>query len=156
MIHDKIEGLLNYIPEHKRNLLFNFISHLSEDMEEGTYDIDGDNMYAKVMSYHTKLQSDCIIEAHNKYVDIQFTLIGEEGISIYPREELECISKDVESDFFTFNTNNSCSQIQICNRAGWFTLLKTNEAHRPQESTDGKCSLVKKGVIKIKKDLFEF
>lgn len=155
MIYDKIENLLNYIPKHKQAVVLKFIEKLSSNMEEGTYNIDGDKIYAKVMSYPTKLQADCTIEAHDKYIDIQFTLIGEEGISVCPRESLECVSRDEEKDFFTFQNSNFDPQVQINNKAGWFTLLKTSEAHRPQESPDGTCSVVKKGVIKIKKELYE-
>lgn len=155
MIHDKIKNLTNYISLEKRGLLSDFINKLSKDMEEGTYNIDGSNIYAKIMSYPTKLQADCTIEAHDKYIDIQFTLIGEEGISVCPRESLECVSRDEEKDFFTFQNSNFDPQVQINNKAGWFTLLKTSEAHRPQESPDGTCSVVKKGVIKIKKELYE-
>lgn len=155
MIHDKIENLLTYIPKNKHTAVSEFIKQISIEMAEGIYDIDGKDIYANIMSYETKLQSDCAIEAHDKYIDIQFTLIGEEGISVYPREELKCISKDSARDVYTFEIADCRPQIQICNRAGWFSLIETNEAHRPQESINEKCAVVKKGVIKIKEALYE-
>ena len=107
------------------------------------------------MSYNTTLEEDCTIEAHNEYVDIQFSLIGEEGISIYPREKMSIETEDNKNDFITFVKEDSVPQLKVSNLVGWFTLIHTYEAHRPQESVNRKCELVKKCVIKIKEKCYE-
>lgn len=96
---------------------------------------------------------DCTIEAHDEYVDIQFTLVGGEGIDIFPREKLHELTADTEKDFLTFATDMAPC-LSVANLPGWFTMIFPHEAHRPQESLDGKCAIVKKGVIKIKMDCF--
>lgn len=154
MIHDKMENLLKYIPEKKKEYIERFMCLISEDMREGQYEIDGENIFAKVMAYSTKQEADCIIEAHNIYSDIQFSLTGEEGISVYPRASLPSVGENEAEDFYTFGEEPGLIQAKIYNRAGYFTMIHSDEAHRPQESPDGKCSVVKKGVIKIKESLF--
>lgn len=155
MVHEKLSGLLEYIPSEKKDLVTEFLNKISVDMEEGFYAIDGENIYAKVMSYNTKLPEECEIEAHDCYVDIQFTLNGEEGISIYPREDMKLVNEDTENDFLIFENHLEKAMIGVRNKPGWFTLIHTYEAHRPQESVNRQCELVKKGVIKIKEIYYE-
>ena len=107
----------------------------------------------RLMSYSTKPIEECIIEAHDIYCDIQFSLIGGEGISIYKRELLTQIEKDEQNDFVSFQEDGKPSVI-VNNFFGSFTLIHTNEAHRPQEIITGD-GYVKKGVIKIKEKLFD-
>ena len=153
MVHDRLENIGLYLPSAYRGMAARFLADVHDDMAEGRIVLDGDTMYARIMSYPTKLPKDCAIEAHDIYVDIQFTLIGGEGIDIFPRQELREIAADQEKDFYTF-ASDMPSQVSVGNLPGWFTMIFPHEAHRPQESLDGKCSVVKKGVIKIKTDCF--
>lgn len=153
MIHDRLEHIGLYLPSAYRDVIGRILGNIRGDMPEGRIELDGDTVYARVMSYPTKLARDCTIEAHNVYVDIQFTLVGSEGISIFPRHELRTLSTEKEKDFYTFVTDMS-PQLSVANLPGWFSIIFPHEAHRPQESLDGKCSVVKKGVIKIKMDRF--
>lgn len=153
MIHDRLENIGVYLPSVYRDVIGRFLADVRGDMPEGRIELDGDTIYARVMSYPTKLAKDCTIEAHDIYVDIQFTLVGGEGISFFPRHELRELSAEKEKDFYTFLADMS-PQLSVANLPGWFSMLFPHEAHRPQESLDGKCSVVKKGVIKIKRDCF--
>ncbi len=154
MVQDKIENLEKYIPLSKVELINNFLKKVSSDMAEGKYEIDGDDIYARIMSYPTKLPENCEIEAHNVYCDIQFSLIGSEGISIYQRDKLNQKSVDDANDFMTFQTEAATEYIKVQNLPGYFTMIFPCEAHRPQESGDRTCAVVKKGVIKIKESCF--
>lgn len=155
MIYDVIDNLVKYIPETYKSSVEDFLAKLDVNMSDGRYEICGDDVYASISSYNTKKIDDCSIEAHDKYCDIQFVLAGEEGISIYPRELLDVVRSDLEKDFYLFEVHEDLKVLQIRNVPGYFSLIHTNEAHRPQETTDGKCSPVKKGVIKIKESLFQ-
>ena len=155
MIHENLNRLLEYIPPNKRQKVKVFLDMICADMQEKTYLIDGEDIYARVMSYNTKIEEDCDIEAHERYVDIQFSLKGEEGISIYSRDNMDVLTRDVEKDFLIFINQNQKPQVRVCNEVGWFTLIHTYEAHRPQESINQKCEVVKKCVIKIKEKCYE-
>jgi len=49
-------------------------------MEPGRYDIDGDKIYAMLQSYTTRDLEKCRPETHEKYLDIQYMVKGEEYI----------------------------------------------------------------------------
>ena len=155
MIHDRIENLYKYFPKKHVEKLNIFLEEMGPSMEEGVYEIEGQDIYANIMSYNTKLREDCVIEAHDIYCDIQFSLIAEEGITVYPREALTLVSSDNEKDFYVFKGDDNDKFASVKNRPGYFTLLHVYDAHRPQESISGKCEWVKKGVIKIKEELFD-
>ena len=155
MVHDRLEHIGMYLPMEYRSRIENFLAHISVDMPERRLEIDEDAVYARIMSYPTKLAADCAIEAHNVYVDIQFTLTGGEGIDVFTRSELCEMTADAAKDFYTFQADIA-PQTSLANTPGWFTMLFPHEAHRPQESLNGKCAIVKKGVIKIKMDCFRW
>ncbi len=155
MIQDRLQELWRYIPEDKQERIKKFMTQISEDMPDGFYEIDGDDIYAKIMSYQTRKSGACEIEAHDVYRDIQFSLIGAEGISIYRRDILKIKTADTENDFMTFCDAEAEPYIRISNLPGFFSMILPKEAHRPQESLDGSCAMVKKGVIKIKESCYE-
>ncbi len=154
MVHDRLERIGMFLPDKQRKMIVDFLANIREDMPEEHTPLDGDTVHARIMSYPTKIPTDCKIEAHDIYVDIQFTLTGGEGIDIFPREESQELTADDEKDFYTFS-NDHPPQLSIANLPGWFTMIFPHEAHRPQESLDGACRIVKKGVIKIKASCFE-
>lgn len=154
MIHDKMENLLAYIPERYRDAVRGYLVKLKPEMEEGITEIAGKDVYGRIMSYPTKLEENAKIEAHDIYVDIQFTLKGAEGISLFSRDKLTQIGSKPEKDFYEYG-GNAMRHSQVANMPGYFTMIFPHEAHRPQESLDRKCNMVKKGVIKIKVDFFD-
>lgn len=128
---------------------------VSPDMEDGEYDILNDKIFARVMSYTTLFTDACILEAHNKYVDIQFSINGAEGISVFDRTLMEI--KDPyseEKDVVLFMDNESALLAHTNNCPGYFTMLFPSEAHRPRECV-GKCEIVKKAVIKVQADILK-
>ena len=149
MIHDKLENLHNYIrPRDFELIKTTFLRVLSPNMEERKYDIDGDRIYAKVMSYDTKDSSICKIEAHNVYIDIQCTITGAEGIDIYERDGLGIAEPyNTDKDVIFYEKEEKSFHAHTENLEGYFTLLLPDEAHAPQQRV-GNIEQVKKFVIK--------
>ena len=134
---------------YERSNITAFLQQVSPDMEEKRYEIDGDRIYARVMRYNTSLRENCKIEAHNKYIDIQSSIIGCEGIDIFNREILVAVDEyNAQKDVIHYNKDTE-PYISIKNLPGYFSMIFPNEAHQPQISVDRKCDLVKKFVIKI-------
>lgn len=149
MIYDKIEKLQEYLEEDVYQQIENFIKQIGEGLPEGTYPIMGDRVFASVMSYPTNLPEECKIEAHNKYIDIQVTLVGAEGISVYGRDSLkEKVSYDAEKDVAFYETEGALANAHTENIPGYFTMLYPEDAHRPQERIRN-VDRVKKYVIKV-------
>ena len=149
MVHDKIENLHKYVNEQDYEMIKSgFIDIISHDMEERIYPIDGERIYARVMSYDTKDPSICKLEAHEKYIDIQCTITGAEGIDIYDRSQLTISEPyNTEKDVVFYEKKADVLLAHTNNFEGYFTLLMPDEAHAPQQRV-GDISRVKKFVIK--------
>ncbi len=153
MIHDELQNLWRYLPEEYRGQIMAYMQTASSESPEEKTEIYEGAVFSRVMSYPTKLAEAATVEAHNVYVDIQFTLVGAEGISVFPRGMLEETGGSPEDDFYSYAPGNA-PVAWVANLPGYFAMLFPHEAHRPQESIDGMCATVKKGVIKIRADCF--
>ena len=150
MVFDQLKNLNKYILEDQLKKIECFLDNLSSEIEEGYYENDGEDIYARVMSYSTSLISDCKIEAHYQYIDIQSSLIGEEGIDIFDRDSLEIVKKyDIGKDV-AYYRGTTKPYISVKNIPGYFSMIFPEEAHQPQISLNQHCERVKKFVIKIK------
>lgn len=149
MVFDQLQNLSKYVTQEQFQKISNFLKILSPDMKEGDYEIDGEVIYARVMSYPTSLRQDCKIEAHDKYIDIQSSLAGIEGIDIFDRDELDISEKYNNKKDITFYEETVVPNASVINRAGYFSMIYPKEAHRPKVSVNQRCEKVKKFVIKI-------
>jgi len=149
VIYAKLEELRNYIEPEIFEKVAEFLSLVNEDMAEEKYPIIGDRVFARVMSYDTNDPSDCKIEAHDKYIDIQATITGAEGISVFDRSALtELNPYNPEKDVVNFVPEGAEEVAHTSNIPGYFTMLYPQEAHRPKEIVRG-INRVKKFVIKV-------
>lgn len=150
MVYDKIENLKKYVSEDNYVKIKHFLDIVSKDMEEKKYEIDGKNIYANVESYDTKDFSDCRIEAHNTYIDIQCAISGAEGVGVYRRSDLKAIDDyNSERDVIHFDKVSAIEMAHTVNSEGYFTMLFPDEAHSPKQKAIG-YDRVKKFVIKMK------
>ena len=146
MIIDKIDNLTLYLPAAIREKVMSFISGLSAGTQEGKYPIDGDSVFASVQSYPLKNASQCRIEAHDKYIDIQSVIQGAEGIDVFERGELEVETPYDPANDAAFFKPGDFLRLDI--KQNCFAALFPHEAHRPQlETLEHK--FVKKFVIKV-------
>lgn len=149
MVFDQLRNLNKYVTKGQFEKISGFLKVLSSDMREGYYAIDGEAIYARVMRYQTSLRQDCRIESHDKYIDIQSSLVGIEGIDIFDRNELD-ISQAYNNDMdVTFYEETVVPNLSVSNRVGYFSMIFPKEAHRPKISVNQQCEEVKKFVIKI-------
>jgi YhcH/YjgK/YiaL family protein len=119
-------------------------------LELKRYDIDGDNLYATVSEYLSKNEETAKFEAHRKYIDIQYVIVGREVMNIAPITTVKEVltpydaSKDIE--FITVDkiVNYKASPAN-------FFIFFPSDAHRPGIK-DGVNSSVRKLVVKLKLD----
>lgn len=80
MIFDILKHAELYYPLHeKMKIAFDYLKNNDFDnIEPGTYEIDGENVYAIVQHYDSKPLSAGKWEAHKKYLDIQYIHSGKE------------------------------------------------------------------------------
>ncbi|MBE5834328.1 MAG: DUF386 domain-containing protein [Butyrivibrio sp.] len=150
MVYAKNDQLYKYVPAKYADVISAFLQRISPEMEESTNWLDGENLFVKVMSYSTPKPEQCKIEAHDKYIDIQATITGAEGISVFDRSLLKCAEDSLgERDVAFFEYDKNAFRGRTVNLPGYFTMLFPEDAHRPQEYVEG-YGEVKKFVIKMK------
>lgn len=126
---------------------FEWLQNLPEKPELGKYSLIGDEMFAVVMEYDTVEPADSKFETHRKYVDLQFTIIGAEGIAWEKASSLEFAGEyDEETDLQFYKPQGYASRVQM--NPGNFGIFFNSDAHLPK-LTDGKNSSVFKAVIKV-------
>ncbi|MDQ8183616.1 YhcH/YjgK/YiaL family protein [Pelagicoccus sp. SDUM812005] len=151
MIVDHIDNWNRYSLGEAWEKAFGFLESLSADAEEKEYPIDGDAIFARVMSYATEKESKPgkILEAHRKYADIQMAMIDSERIGVYPTHSLESkgpYADDRDVEFFEYKEP---AQLQLSMYPGTFALLLPQDAHMPGLFTEAEGAMVKKVVVKV-------
>jgi YhcH/YjgK/YiaL family protein len=118
----------------------------------GTYEIDGKNVFASVQDYMTKSFDDAKFEAHRKYIDIQYIIQGAERICV---SDIRNFTSDVpysnenDIEFLKEINNNESKPSFLSVKQNEFVLLTPNDAHMPSVNFDKNPSYVKKVVVKV-------
>ncbi len=116
-------------------------------MENGQYEIDGQDVYAIVNSYSTKPAADCGWEAHKIYCDIHYSVSGSERIGYAPMNTMtEIQAYNAEKDYSLYNGKGDWVWVGT----GMFCLLMPQDVHAPGFYTHNQPEFLKKVVIKLK------
>jgi biofilm protein TabA len=112
----------------------------------GKYPIDGDNVFASVTEDATKDFDKTNWESHKKYIDIQYVILGEEKIGVYPVAKAT-VTKEYDEKK---DAANYTAEGEIYNATpGTFFIFFPSDAHRPN-ITPGGNKKDKKIVIKVR------
>jgi YhcH/YjgK/YiaL family protein len=153
MIIDKLENWKFYHFGPAWAKAFEFLLTLSPDAEEKRYMIQGEDIFAIVMSYDTCSPETSLFESHQKYIDIQTTLLG--------TERFECSFTDTLSVQTTYDDEKDVQlyrrltpgQTRIDVSSDTFVMLYPHDAHMASLMINDTCEHVKKVVVKIKTEL---
>ncbi len=145
MILDHIKNCDRYCDSHPLFAqAFEFLESEAHLLEDGKYELDGENMFATIVTAPLKEMADAKLEAHDKYIDIQMVLEGCESFGIANRERMTspigemCCTKDIIFFNDTIDTVVSLTK-------GDFMVLYPDDCHAP---TIGSGS-VRKVVVKV-------
>ena len=148
MIIDLVDNIKHYSHlEDKFQKAFTFITDPELMLlDNGKYEIDGEDVFAVISQYKTRDANEAKLEAHKKYIDVQFVPKGNELIGYAPFKGQEIISEyNEEKDVILFNGDKSFFKVEH----GMFAIFFPYELHMPGIKTlipeD-----VKKVVIKVK------
>jgi YhcH/YjgK/YiaL family protein len=125
---------------------FKFLESLDPTTADGTYRIDGDNVYCMVQTYETRPRDGHQFEAHRTYADIQYLVRGEESILWAPTSELT-VTKPYKPDIEFFALVPSPTDLALM--PGRFCVLFPQDAHAPCTIHGAPCT-VRKAVVKVK------
>jgi YhcH/YjgK/YiaL family protein len=109
------------------------------------YDIEGDDVFALVQEYDSKPKSEGFWEAHHQYLDVQYVTSGAEHMGYVPAKELQAGEYDEEKDFYKLEGEGEFFTL----RAGYFAVLKPQDAHMPGMAI-ATPQAVKKVVVKVR------
>lgn len=146
MIMDRLENAELYLPMHKRfAAAFAWLrSGKAAELADGEYELDGKKLFVSVHGSPGKGRQGAKLEAHRKYIDIQYVVSGTDEMGLKP--VADC--RDVELDY---DDGHDCSLFRdapanwITVPTGWFTIFYPDDGHAPL----GASAPLKKAVVKV-------
>ncbi len=120
---------------------------LLSNIEQGRYEIDGDQLFFTVSSYETKDPDVAKFEAHRRYLDIQYVFEGEELMGVASlADSKEKGPYNSEKDIIFYDVANA-----VYHKAtpAHFFVFSPQEVHQPCVKVN-KSTYVRKVVFKVK------
>ena len=150
MIFDTADNIENYFDKDDDiYIAVDFAKNFDLSQPDGTYPIDGDNIFAIVQSVTTKNAEDRQFEAHRKYIDVQMVLVGSERQdAAFINDGIE-ITKDYDekTDAMFFEEPELFSTMIM--QPGMFVIYTPTDGHRPCCCIDSPMG-IRKVCVKIK------
>ncbi len=114
-------------------------------VEPGKFTIDGDDVYASVSLGPGKPEGEARLEAHRRYIDIQYVVRGHERMGWRPLADCARVTQpyDPKSDLEFFG-ETPVTWVDV--RPGDFTVFFPSDAHAPMVSTEQ----ILKVVVKVR------
>lgn len=149
MICENINSAKNYSSINKNfEKAFEFLkNHDFTKLDIGKYEIQGEEIFALVQEYITENEEEKSWESHEKYIDIQLIVEGQEIMGYVPVEGLK-VKEDLrpENDMIFYKETLKGSNIKFT--IGDYAIFFPEDGHRPG-CAFGECSKVKKVVVKV-------
>ena len=151
MIIDRLENSGCYAHNAALKAAFDYLKSLKEfPVKTGRIEICKEKIFANIDRYQTKPHSECRLEAHREYIDIQILYAGKEVINWYPVTDLsEEVPYNQEQDVAFFQPPEQPA-VKALLKTGIFMLLYPEDAHMPQIAVNDVPEPVEKIVMKIK------
>ena len=151
MVKDNIRNYALYETAHPEFArAFKIILDTPADEPDGTTEFDG--IKRMVQTYTTRPASDKRMEAHEKYIDIQYVDSGEEKFFFGDKKQFKVTEpynteKDVEFYDSADFEKSPATEVSVL-RAGEFAIFYPDDAHKPSLYTDGEHN-IRKILLKI-------
>ena len=149
MITDTIDNLQRYAVPKAESILRFIKENDCARLPDGQIDIEGSELFVRVMSYTSKPASENRFETHRRYADVQYLVSGAELMQTARAQDLAPLTEyDSKGDYHFFTNLGPSTDVIV--QSGEFTVFYPNEAHRPSCAFDGYRGIVKKLVFKVK------
>lgn len=146
MILDVLEQSDRYVALHEGfSQAFSFLRRADlKELPDGKYELDGDRVYAMVATEPGRKKEEALLEAHEKYIDIQLVLAGVDKMGWKSMVTCTQPSGPYEPDsdvrFFT-----DAPDAWIATQPGAFVIFFPDDGHMPLISSGE----IRKVVVKI-------
>ena len=121
-----------------------FVLSMTIDTPDGRYEF-GTDCFVNVMHCDTKTEISPM-EAHEKFIDVQMVLAGEEKILVAEKASLEIVTLYDEAKDIAFYAWESAQEVNY--RSGEAVVLYPAEAHLPGRAVNAPMT-IKKAVLKL-------
>lgn len=149
MITDSIDHLRRYaVP--KSDAILKFIAvHDCAQLPDGEMEIQGRQLFVRIMSYVPKPAAENRFEIHRIYADVQYLVSGAEMMQTARMKDLLSLTDyDPKGDYHFFKATGATTDLIV--QAGEFAVFYPDQPHRPSCFYEGYKGMVKKLVFKIK------
>ncbi len=130
------------------------LEHLADtdfsQLEVGSYELDGKNLFVIVNDYETQPREIEPFEVHQQYIDVQYVVSGEEEFGYLPlADQTPSRPYFAKHDYaeYDYQSNKDLAAF-IPLKAGMFALFFPGDMHMP--GTSATAQKVRKVVIKVK------
>jgi len=131
----------------------NWVRTYAATAELGIHKLHGDAMFVNVQAYATEPRENCRFESHRRYIDLQYTIEGAEGIDFLNRTDLKDDGGyDVDKDLLFHQSANEACTLDVS--GDYFCIFFPEDAHRPKVALQ-KPETIKKLVVKIDLNLLK-
>lgn len=149
MITDNIDQLKRYAVPKTESILKFIADHDCFNLPDGEIEIEGRQLFVRIMSYVPKLSQENRFETHREYADLQYVVSGAEIMQTARLKDLTPSTEyDNKGDYQFFKVSGGISDLIV--QAGEFAVFYPNQPHRPSCFYEGYNGRVKKLVFKIK------
>ncbi len=130
------------------NTAFKFLAENDLDtLETGRYELQGENLFVNVDEYVTRNEEDTRYEAHRKYADIQYLVVGSERMGLLPLQKTVVTEPyDSEKDIMFLEADEDNYRLADQQR---FFIFFPDDAHRPGLKADENIP-IRKVVVKVR------
>ena len=149
MIYAKIDdpNIADLLPGPVWAEALNWIRENASIAELGIHELRGDKMFVSVQAYGTEPRENCRFESHRRYIDLQYTIEGLEGIDYCNRANLKNDGAyDEAKDLLFHLPEESTTTLPVCGDA--FCIFFPEDAHRPKVALRSP-GPIRKLVVKI-------
>lgn len=150
MVFDRLKNAQQYFPlgEKIEKALKYLAGTDFKNVEPGTYEIDGENIFAIVQLYNTKPSSSTKWESHKKYIDIQYIVSGKEKLGFTDSQKVITLQEYHAGNDISLHKGEGNYLIAD---EGHFAIFFPADIHMPQVAINIPQE-VKKVVVKIRTD----
>ena len=135
--------------EHKEmwDNAFSFLKNTDlANIALGRVELDG-NLFAVVSEYFPKDREGALLEVHQKYIDVQYVVSGNEFIDLAPLEKMTVTTPYNSDNDAAFGSVADFSELKAS--PDRFFIFFPADAHRPGMKSDNDSVPVRKIVVKI-------
>ena len=121
---------------------------LEENAPDGSYKIEGEELFINLMTYETKPKAESLFETHREYADIQMMIDGCEEIGFTPNPEGLSVTEPYRPDFELYAMTDAYEGVAM--ERGKLCIILPREPHAPGIAPDGIPHRVRKMVAKVR------